>query len=228
MSIKKHILQGSILSVLFSVITHTVIAASLYWGWAKTNEKPIIAELDLSMSTLVSMPENKGGGSGNKTSAVWNIPKKAKLILPQEVPSTTETKEEVTKNDENDIPCIEPCNHSSEKIGQGWGGGSGEGDGVYVPASQTAKQPRWIKKFITSQDYPRIAKQEGKDGKILLLVLIDDIGQVKDARLLQGSYETLNETALRKVKQAVFSPAYDANGKPVSCKVTLPIRFELR
>jgi Gram-negative bacterial TonB protein C-terminal len=38
----------------------------------------------------------------------------------------------------------------------------------------------------------------------------------------------LNEVALRKIKDAVFTPAYNHEQKPVSCKVTLPIRFELR
>lgn len=112
-------------------------------------------------------------------------------------------------------------------IGNGWGGGTGEGDGEYVPVEQTSRKPRWIKNFITSYDYPVLARQEGKDGRVVLTVLLDREGRVRDARLLEGSYDVLNEVALRKVKQAIFTPAYNDEGAPVSCKVTLPIRFEL-
>ena len=52
--------------------------------------------------------------------------------------------------------------------------------------------------------------------------------KVRDARLLEGSYDVFNEVALRKVYDAVFSPAYNENNDAVSCKVTLPIRFELK
>lgn len=61
----------------------------------------------------------------------------------------------------------------------------------------------------------------------MLSVLIDAGGIVRDARLLQGADEALNELALRKIRQAVFSPAYDAEGHPVACNVKLPIRFSL-
>ncbi|UPT75422.1 MAG: energy transducer TonB [Elusimicrobiota bacterium] len=61
-----------------------------------------------------------------------------------------------------------------------------------------------------------------------LSVLIDRDGRVADARVLEGAYDALNAAALRSVRRAVFSPAFDAQGRPVPCKLTLPIRFELR
>ncbi len=59
-------------------------------------------------------------------------------------------------------------------------------------------------------------------------MLIDREGRVVDARLLEGAYDALNAAALRGVRRAVFSPAYDADGRPVASRLTVPIRFELR
>lgn len=101
-------------------------------------------------------------------------------------------------------------------------------DSRYLSAAQLERHPRWIKNFITDKDYPRLAEREGKDGRVVLSVFIDETGLVKDVRLMQGSYEVLNEVALRKVKEAVFTPAYNDEGRPVPSKVALPIKFELQ
>jgi hypothetical protein len=44
---------------------------------------------------------------------------------------------------------------------------------------------------------------------------------------LNGSNEILNEFAIRKVKNGIFTPAYDKQGSPVACEVILPILFKL-
>ncbi|MCG3111235.1 MAG: TonB family protein [Candidatus Manganitrophus sp. SB1] len=110
----------------------------------------------------------------------------------------------------------------------GVSGGSADAAGRYLSAAQVAKLPRWVDNLITPRDYPRSARREGKDGRVLLSVFIDAGGRVRDVRLLQGSDEALNEVALRKVREAVFTPAYNQKGEPVACKVTLPIRFHLQ
>jgi protein TonB len=107
-------------------------------------------------------------------------------------------------------------------------GGMAGGLGRYLPASQVAQPPRWIGNLIGPNDYPRLARREGKDGRVLLSVLIDETGRVRDVQLLQGSDEILNEVALRKVREGVFTPAQSREGRPVPCKVILPIRFQLQ
>ncbi|NKE71729.1 energy transducer TonB [Candidatus Manganitrophus noduliformans] len=110
----------------------------------------------------------------------------------------------------------------------GVSGGSAGAAGRYLSAAQVAKLPQWVDNLITPRDYPRSARRRGKDGRVLLSVFIDAAGRVRDVRLLQGSDEALNEVALRKVREAVFTPAYNREGEPVACKVTLPIRFHLQ
>lgn len=102
------------------------------------------------------------------------------------------------------------------------------GYGEFIPASAAERKPRWVGNFITPSDYPLLAKQQGRDGRVVLSVIIDNEGRVRAAQLLEGSYEALNEVALAKVREAVFTPAYDKSGNAVACKVRLPIRFELK
>jgi periplasmic protein TonB len=216
---------GVLVGTLASGLLHLGAGGGVYYWFVKREPPPIVAELDLSMTPLVPVLPNAGGGSGAKQPDPWVVSKKK---VPLQTPAKIETKEEVAKTESQPAPCEGPNCPDGPVIGQGWGGGNGEGDGQFVPVEQTSRKPRWIKNFITSADYPLIARQEGRDGRVVLTVFIDADGKVRGARLLQGSYEVLNEVALRKVSEAIFSPAFDENGKPVSCKVTLPIRFRLQ
>lgn len=218
-------IDGVLIGSLISGAVHVGTGGGLYYWFMKRQPPPIVAELDLSMSPLTSAMPNAGGGIGKK-SEVWILPKKnKKASLPSPVvPEKAEVKEDVVKEEAQ--PCVgENCSEAG--VGSG-GGGTGESQGQYIPAEAAARKPRWIRNFITSRDYPLIARQNGKDGRVVLTVLIDNEGRIRDVRLLQGAYEALNEVALRKVREAIFTPAYDDKNKAVSCKVTLPIRFELR
>lgn len=209
------------------MLVHAGVGGGFYYWFMKRQPPPIVADLDLTMSSLVPVAPNAGGGYGAKRAEVWTMPKKGKKApLPSVAPAAVETKEEVMRQDAVQA-CPEPC-HEISGSGTGWGGGTGEGQGQYIPVEAASRKPRWIRNFITSSDYPLIARRQGKDGLVVLTILIDAEGRVRDAQLQQGGYEALNEVALRKVKQAVFTPAYDDKNRPVSCKVTLPIRFELR
>ncbi len=217
MSIAKKILGGTFVGVLLSCLFHIALAGSLYYGLVFQKSAPIIAELDLSMTPLVPTVPNLGGGF-SKPSTAWVI-QKNKTSSSQQTMSVPETKEEVVKQENASIPCP-TCLQT--------GNGTGKGEGEYVPAALVQRKPRWIKNFITTRDYPSIAREEGKDGRVILSLLIDEKGHVRDASLLEGSYEILNEVALHKARHAIFTPAYNSNNTPVPCKVTLPIRFELR
>jgi len=99
---------------------------------------------------------------------------------------------------------------------------------VWIPAAQTARQPKWVGNFIDPETYPTVARQQGGDGKVVLLVHIDAVGKVQEVRLVNGSnYDVLNEFAVGKVKNGIFTPAYNRDGSPVACEVILPIIFKL-
>lgn len=198
-----------------SAALHGAAALALWVCLRVGSQAAVVAELDLSLSPMIAAPANKGGGRA-APSRLWTTPAQGRAPLP--VP--TQAVEPILEAAE--APCAAPCAEN------GGGGGTGEGSGAYIPASKAARKPRWIDRFIEPSDYPRVAREAGKDGRVVLNLLIDESGHVRDVRLLQGAYEALNEVALRKVREAVFAPAYDALGRAVPCEVTLPIRFELR
>lgn len=203
--------------VVMSALLHGV-AASALWGCLHAGAAlPVVAELDLSFGSLEQAAPNPGGGRARPAQA-WTAPDKG----PAPPAAQTEPAPLPEADGGPEKPCAAPC------ADNGGGGGTGEGRGAYIPVSQASRKPRWLDHFIGPDDYPRVAREAGKDGRVVLNLLIDEMGHVRDVRLLQGAYEALNEVALRKAREAVFAPAYDKLGRAVACEVTLPIRFELR
>jgi protein TonB len=98
----------------------------------------------------------------------------------------------------------------------------------WVPASQTARRPQWVGNLIDPDSYPAVARSLGGAGQVVVVVHIDAEGKVREVGLLKGSnYDVLDQFAVDKVRNGIFTPAYDAQGSPVACEVTLPIVFQL-
>ena len=75
--------------------------------------------------------------------------------------------------------------------------------------------------------YPRIARRKGYQGTVLIEVLVNREGRVKDARLLQSSgHSILDKAALGSVKTWIFDPAMKGEEK-VEMWVKVPVRFQL-
>ena len=103
-----------------------------------------------------------------------------------------------------------------------------EQNSSWVPAAQTAHQPRWVGNLIDPDSYPAVARSLDGTGKVVVLARIDTEGKVREVRLLKGSsYDVLDQFAVDKVREGIFTPAYDAQGSPVACEIILPIVFQL-
>lgn len=207
-----------------SLVAHTALGAGIYWSFYEKSRDAVVADLDMTLSPLSAFGRAGGGG---KPSEAWFLPPKGKKAPPPPPSAVTPsapvpTAAEVKAADES---ACQGDNCTGE--GSGSGAGLGDGRGV-IDAADASKKPRWIRHMITSADYPRLAKQAGKDGLVVVQILLDEQGRVRDARLLHGVYPVLNEVALRKVQRALFTPARDQEGRAVPCRVTLPIRFELK
>jgi TonB family protein len=72
--------------------------------------------------------------------------------------------------------------------------------------------------------YPPLAKQQGATGRVVLLLLVDEEGQVSDLRLQQGvpSRAGINEAVVKAARGARFRPA-TKNGVPVKMWRTLVV-----
>jgi TonB family protein len=98
----------------------------------------------------------------------------------------------------------------------------------WLPAAQTARQPRWVANLIDPDSYPSAARSLGGEGKVVVLVHVDTEGKVQEVRLFKGSnVEVLDQYAVEKVRNGIFTPAYNAQGSPVACEIILPILFRL-
>lgn len=108
--------------------------------------------------------------------------------------------------------------------GSGHGSGNGEGSGprhAGVPLTQASyrETPR--------PHYPESARREGKEGRVLLRVLIDEEGRTKAVEVNASSgHDMLDHAATEAIKKWRFVPAR-AGGKPVETWVKVPIDFQL-
>jgi periplasmic protein TonB len=108
--------------------------------------------------------------------------------------------------------------------GPGSGGGLGSGHGPMEASFGSGNGPRFATKALPK--YPRLARELGKEGTVLLRLTIDDQGRLLDVEVLKRAGSGFDEEAMRAVRDSSFSPA-KINGKPVSCRAQLPIRFVL-
>jgi len=73
--------------------------------------------------------------------------------------------------------------------------------------------------------YPEVARKAGLEGTVFVEFVVGANGRVKSARVIRGP-AIFHEPALNAVYQFTFEPAIQ-NDKPVSVRMTQPIRFKL-
>ena len=75
--------------------------------------------------------------------------------------------------------------------------------------------------------YPRIAKKEGWEGTVTLLVVVDVKGKPAEITVDKSSgHKVLDNAAIHAVRKWIFSPAKDGN-IPIRSSVKLPVHFSL-
>ncbi|MCU7495300.1 MAG: energy transducer TonB [Ignavibacteria bacterium] len=75
--------------------------------------------------------------------------------------------------------------------------------------------------------YPTIAKNAGLEGKVYVLVFIDEKGGVDDVKIVKGLGGGCDEAAIHAIKSTKFTPGKN-KGVPVKVKLSLPIIFKLK
>jgi protein TonB len=105
------------------------------------------------------------------------------------------------------------------------GEGGPPNDGPVDSSFGSGDGPRFLSKTLPK--YPRLARELGKEGTVLLRLTIDERGRLLRVELVKKAGSGFDEEAVRAVKSSTFSPA-KKGGKPVLCRAQLPIRFVLR
>ena len=98
------------------------------------------------------------------------------------------------------------------------GRGSANGTGQYTQArTNDAPKPK----------YPDAARRDGKEGRVLLRVLVNEEGRIASVEVNRSSgAEALDHAAVEAIKRWRFSPARLAD-RPVESWVRIPIDFRL-
>lgn len=99
----------------------------------------------------------------------------------------------------------------------------GDTDDVVMTEDSVDDPPRALHQ--TAPAYPERARKKGITGRVVLSLLIDAAGSVQDVRVTESQPAgVFDEAAVSAVKTWRFQPAM-YEGRPVSIRVTLPLRF---
>ncbi len=110
--------------------------------------------------------------------------------------------------------------------GTGGGGlGGGYGPGIGEAGFNSPAGPRFLHREIP--EYPLLARRRKKEGKVVLMVTIDEHGRLVDVEVVEASHPLFVEPSIEAVKKSTFLPA-TRNGTPIAVRAMLPIRFSLR
>ena len=74
--------------------------------------------------------------------------------------------------------------------------------------------------------YPEIALKAGIEGRVVVQIVIDKDGNVREPVIIRGIGGGCDEEAIRAIKMAKFVPGMQ-RGRPVSVRYTLPITFKI-
>lgn len=87
-----------------------------------------------------------------------------------------------------------------------------------------AGSPRFIHK--EAPIYPFVARKLGKEGKVILRVVLNDQGQLQRIDTVEANGFGFAEAATAAIRRSTFAPAVE-NGRTISSQVLVPIRFVL-
>lgn len=101
-----------------------------------------------------------------------------------------------------------------------------------APTALAAPVPQTITSGVTylrppRPDYPAQSRRAGEEGRVVLRVLIDELGHAERIVVQQSSgFARLDDAARDAVQQALFSPHREA-GRAVAVYAVVPISFRL-
>lgn len=97
--------------------------------------------------------------------------------------------------------------------------------GPIETAFGTRDGPKFLKRILPR--YPRLARELGKEGTVVLRLHIDAQGRLTSVQVVQKAGSGFDEEAVRAVKSSTFTPA-KRDGKAVASIALLSIRFMLK
>ncbi|MFZ5947273.1 MAG: energy transducer TonB [Stygiobacter sp.] len=101
------------------------------------------------------------------------------------------------------------------------------GDEAYAIAVEKAPAPiGGLEAIVKKITYPDMAIKTRTEGKVYVLVFINENGEVDDVKVVKGIGAGCDEETVRAVKKTKFSPGVD-KGVNVKTKLAIAIQFKI-
>ena len=84
---------------------------------------------------------------------------------------------------------------------------------------------KWVNENIV---YPEDAKKAKKQGRVVVMFTITNEGKLENAKVLRGTFKSMDDEALRVIKSSPEWKPGMMNGKAVSVTYTFPVVFKLK
>ncbi len=98
-------------------------------------------------------------------------------------------------------------------------------DGIFMATCAATEMPKLIKKVLPV--YPPDEKSAGRNGHVVLYVMIAADGSVKNPRVIFSAGPEFDAAALAAVRQWRYQPR-SCNGKPTSFETYITVYFQMR
>lgn len=98
-------------------------------------------------------------------------------------------------------------------------------EGYYIGDFGEKNGPRFIER--THPSYPLMARRLGREGRVVLKLIIDEEGRLMDVQVVKSGGYGFDHSAVSAVRRSSFTPAV-YKGQPIKSKTKLPIRFVLK
>ena len=106
-------------------------------------------------------------------------------------------------------------------------GGNDEKDCYFTNADEMPSLVGGMSAFMKKLVYPKSAKKNKIEGQVLIIVFIDEIGDVVATQIGKSIGGGCDEAAEKAARSCKFTPAKQA-GKNVKAQVVLPVEFKLK
>ena len=207
-------------SIVASALLHALVLGVVLRGQRVTLRPPLVA-------IPVALVGGVGGGGGAASPASEPAPAPAPAP-PAAPPAKPRPRPAAVARRPTPTPPAPPESAAPGGGGEGVAaarGGGGGGDGSGGDGSGGARVAYGTNPL---PPYPLVARRLGKEGVVLLEVLVAPDGRAADVRMIRSSgFAPLDESAVTTVRERWrFVPAR-RDGVAVESRVTVPIRFRL-
>lgn len=95
------------------------------------------------------------------------------------------------------------------------------------PSVTTVAKVSNINEVMSNISYPLISRENGVEGRVVVLVKIDEEGDIISNEVVSSPCENLSKAVNESIKDLKFVPAKNEKGEAVPTSVKIPIDFKL-